>query len=490
MLALQMKPDQSPETGRRFGDYRVVRLLARGGMGRVFEAEHVPSGRVAALKLPDASASSDPTALRRFRAEGRLLDSVRHPNIVRVFEVGFEGDSPFIVMELLRGETLRAKVERQGPLSRSEVVELFVPICDAVATLHDAGIVHRDLKLCNVMLTERNGALVPMILDFGISKDLVAAGGTLGAQTQSGAFVGTPRYLSPEQTLNPKAASPLSDQYAVGIMLYECLTGRSPFAAEVPYALMHAILTAPVVPPSVVEPRVDQGFDTIVLRAMDRDQKARFPSLRALARALREQASVGARTSQPPERNPSAGASVAAPSSARPGARLGRAGEASATTARSGGLSHAGSIAPASSRNYAAREPTPPANLVPTEPFHEVILLEPSVVLVRRSARQFVDDTEVAEERRRIGAALDRLGRRAKRLLVDSRRAPLSTDDRLATAFMALREEIGRDFERTAVVVGTKIGILQATRLNRETAVGGALAAFETEAQALAFLKK
>ena len=117
-------------------------------------------------------------------------------------------------------------------------------------------------------------------------------------------------------------------------------------------------------------------------------------------------------------------------------------------------------------------------------------MLEPQVVLVRRSARKFVDDAEVAEERRRVGAALDQLGRKHKRLLVDSRRAPLGTDDRLSSAFMALREEIGRDFERTAVVVDSKIGILQANRLNRQTALDGALAAFENEADALAFLKK
>ncbi len=458
-------------------------------MGRVFEAEHVSTGRVVAIKLPDAAASSDPTALRRFRAEGRLLDTVRHPNIVRVFEVGFEGDCPFIVMELLRGETLRAKVERQGPLLRSEVVELFIPICDSVATLHDAGIVHRDLKLCNVMLTEKNGDLVPMILDFGISKDLVAAGGTLGAQTQSGAFVGTPRYLSPEQTLNPKAASPLSDQYAVGIMLYECLTGQSPFAAEVPYALMHAILTAPVIPPSQVEPRVDPSWDALVLRAMDRDPPGRFPSLRALARALREQASVGVGARQSPERTTAGRTSQAPPSSGPPAAGLARVAAAS-TTVRSGTLNRGSGSAAASSRNPAPHGPAVPTPLAPTEPFHEVTLLEPRVVLVRRSGRRFENETEVAEERRRIGAALDKLGRQRKRLLVDSRRAPLSGDDRLATAFMALREEIGRDFERTAVVVDTKIGILQANRLNRETTVDGALAAFESESEALAFLRK
>jgi len=481
-----MKRDPSPETGRRFGDYRIRRLLARGGMGRVFEAEHIVSGRVVALKLPDASASSDETALRRFRSEGRLLDAVRHPNIVRVFDVGVQDDCPFIVMELLRGETLRAKVERNGLLSRREVVALFVPICDAVATLHDAGVVHRDLKLCNVMLTERSGELTPMILDFGISKDLVAASGTLGAQTQSGAFVGTPRYLSPEQTLNPKAASALSDQYAVGIMLYECLTGRSPFAAEVPYALMHAILTAPVVPPSQVEPRVDAAMDAIVLRAMDRDPKGRFPSLRALARALREAERAG--TSHAPGRTTAAN-EIREPASSARGSRLGRAMDTS-TTVRSGGLNRAGSVAPASSRNSAPPRAANPTPLVPAEPFHEVALLEPRIVVVRRSARQFVDQSEVAEERRRVGAALDHLGRRRKRLLVDSRRAPLSTDDRLASAFMALREEIGRDFERTAVVVASKIGILQANRLIREMTLDGALAAFETEAEALAFLKK
>jgi eukaryotic-like serine/threonine-protein kinase len=484
-----MKRDALTQTGRRFGNYRVVRLLARGGMGSVYEAEHVPSGRVVALKIPDASTSSDAIAMRRFRAEGQLLDSVRHPNIVRVFEVGFEEDCPFIVMELLRGETLRAKVERTGPMSCAETVELFLPICEAVATLHDIGIVHRDLKLCNIMLTERAGGLVPVILDFGISKDLVAAGSSSAQVTQSGAFVGTPRYLSPEQTLNPKAASPLSDQYAVGIMLYECLSGRSPFAGDVPYTLMHAILTAEVVPPSQAQPHVAPDLDTLVLRAMDRDPNGRFPSLRALSRALREQAIASARTSRADGRTTADGSRLGAASSIPPSVRLGRASEAS-TTVPSGRLNRSSQLTPRSTRASAAPEAAVPTPLVPTQPFHEVMLLEPGIVLVRRSARQFADEAEVADERRRMGASLDQLGRQGKRLLVDSRRAPLSTDDRLSTAFMALREEIGRGFERTAVVVGTKLGILQANRLNRATALEGALSAFESELEAIAFLKK
>ena len=155
-----------------------------------------------------------------------------------------------------------------------------------------------------------------------------------------------------------------------------------------------------------------------------------------------------------------------------------------------GALSRTSRPTPRSSHDSAALEPAVSTPLVPDKPFHEVMLLEPRIVLVRRSARKFVDEAEVAEERRRISASLDQLGRQRKRLLVDSRRAPLSTDDRLASAFMALREEIGRDFERTAVVVDTKLGILQANRLNRDTALDGALAAFENELEALAFLKK
>jgi len=215
-------------------------------------------------------------------------------------------------------------------------------------------------------------------------------------------------------------------------MLYECLTGQSPFAAEVPYALMHAILTASVAPPSQVQPSVEPSFDAIVLRAMARDPKARYPSLRALSRALRVPPFRDAPTPKP--------------------------------------------------------ESAPAA--VPTEPFHEVVLLEPRIVLVRRSARKFVNQTEVEEEGRRMALLLDNLGRKRKRLLVDSRRAPLNTDDRFAAAFTAMREDIGREFERTAVVVDSKIGILQANRLNRETALEGAIATFESESEALAFLKK
>jgi len=252
---------------------------------------------------------------------------------------------------------------------------------------------------------------------------------------------------------------------------------------------MHAILTAPVIPPSQVRPRVDQGLDAIVLRAMDRDPKGRFPSMRALARALREKVDVAALTSQPPERRTTDRTSRVPPSSGPPSTGLSRAAEAS-TTVRSGALNRAGGLTPPSSRNAAPSKPAVPTRVVPIEQFHEVMLLEPRIVLVRRSARQFLDHLEVAEERRRIGAALDQLGRQRKRLLVDSRRAPLSTDDRLAAAFTALREEIGRNFERTAVVVDTKIGILQANRLNRGTTMDGALAAFESESEALAFLKK
>jgi eukaryotic-like serine/threonine-protein kinase len=229
---------------RLLGGYRPTRLLARGGMGAVYEAEHAATGDRVALKVIDRPLAHEPTARERFLREGRILNALRHPNIVRLFEVGLDDDRPFIAMELLSGETLRDRLTREGRLSRAAALELFVPICDAVSAIHRAGVLHRDLKPSNVMLVRRGAATVPVILDFGISKDTAALleDSTL---TRTQGLLGTPLYLSPEQTLNSKAASPRSDQYALGVMLYQCITGLSPFSGASPYELMHAILNAP-----------------------------------------------------------------------------------------------------------------------------------------------------------------------------------------------------------------------------------------------------
>jgi eukaryotic-like serine/threonine-protein kinase len=268
--------------GTRLAAYRVLRLLARGGMGVVYEAEHAEFGRVA-LKTVEPSLTGT-SAWPRFLREARALQRVQHPHVVRVFEAVFD-EQPFIAMELLEGETLASSIAREGALPLSRLVALFAPILSAVAGIHAAGVLHRDLKLGNVMLAQRNGGDEPILLDFGISR-LVDDPADEISLTHSEAVLGTPRYLSPEQTLNAKAASPLSDQYALGVMLYETATGERPFSGASTYEVMHAILNRPLAAPSQLAPELPPEFDAIVLRAMNRDPSQRFASVAALRSAL------------------------------------------------------------------------------------------------------------------------------------------------------------------------------------------------------------
>jgi len=506
-----MAMDPPHAAGRRFGDYSILRLIARGGMGVVYEAQHLRFGNHVALKLIDKPSHDEDVMTRRFLREGRTLDAIRHPNIVRVFEVGFENGCPFIAMELIRGETLRERIDRLGSLSKHELFDLFVPICDAVATLHGAGILHRDLKLANVMLSERTGRCEPMLLDFGIAKD-VATGHDETVLTHSEGILGTPRYLSPEQALNPKAASPLSDQYAVGVMLYECIAGRPPFSAEGPYGLMHAILNAAVEPPSRFSGQREGELDNLVLRAMHREPSSRFPDVRSLGHALaalrpaepREPATRRSGHPDPAFDRTEHDWSRSTPASARvrataaglgPGRGFLRDSRSAPPSSSRTNPPSAPSGAPSSSRvarpstDNDSVESTVPSRLT-TGPFYEVTALDARIIRVRRTPREFSTAAEVAAEQLRVGLALDRLGRAQKRLLVDSRHAPHGTDERLADAFLALRHEIGRGFERTAVLVASKVGILQATRLNKKMSLGGAVATFDSEREALEFLRK
>jgi serine/threonine-protein kinase len=263
-------------------------------MGAIYEAEHVERGGVVALKVLERARGDEALAHLRFLREARLVQLVRHPNVVSLFEVGFELGRPFLVMELLKGETLSAYLARKGHLAVANVVELFAPITAAVAAIHDARILHRDLKLSNVLLARRGGATEPVVLDFGISR-ATEEDSEDGSLTGSGGLLGTPSYLSPEQTLNAKAATPLSDVYALGVMLYECLTGERPFAGSSPYEIMHAILNAPVRPPSQHRGAVPAELDGIVLRALSRDPMGRFASVRALGSALLRFGDTGVR---------------------------------------------------------------------------------------------------------------------------------------------------------------------------------------------------
>jgi len=255
-------------------------------MGTVYEAEQLPSGQRVALKVVTGSFAGDAIANERFFREGRTVAKVRHPNVVRLLDLGVDAGRPFFTMELLEGESLSQLLARERRLRLTQILQIFLPLLSAARAIHASGIVHRDLKPANVFLARRDsGRIEPVVLDFGISR---VEGSTLdeASLTRSAAILGTPRYLSPEQVRSAKDASPLSDQYALGVMLYECATGQRPFSGGSPYEVMHAILTQDVSLPSSHAPDLPPEFDRIVLRAMHRDPGARFPDVSTLGSAL------------------------------------------------------------------------------------------------------------------------------------------------------------------------------------------------------------
>jgi eukaryotic-like serine/threonine-protein kinase len=270
-------------TGRRFGRYELVAPLGRGGMGEVYAARHVDLGTRAAVKVIHSVAATDSDATRRVLKEGRATAAIRHPNVVAVLDVGTEQGTPYLVMELLEGEDLAQRLERDGPPALAEAIALLLPILAAVVAAHDAGIVHRDLKPSNVLLARRRDAVEPVVVDFGLS---TWSDPPSDMSTSSDVVAGTPQYMAPERLRGMRGTEPSSDLYALGVIAYECLTGGTPFWSEDRYELMHAIMTAQTVPPSTLNPRVPPGLDGIVLRAMARDPAARFRSVREFGAAL------------------------------------------------------------------------------------------------------------------------------------------------------------------------------------------------------------
>ena len=219
----------SGTAARRFGGYITEKVLGQGGMGTVYQARHPTLGKRVALKSIRASLADDPVARQRFLREARAIALISHPHVVDVFDLRIDDERVFMVMELLEGETLDALLAREQRLALSRTVDLLLPVISAAAAIHDAGLVHRDLKPGNVMLAQRGrGLLEPVILDFGISR-FSEAPRRGPAITERDQLVGTIPYLAPELLRDARAAGPRSDQYAVGVMLYECVTGRQPF---------------------------------------------------------------------------------------------------------------------------------------------------------------------------------------------------------------------------------------------------------------------
>ncbi|MEZ4389502.1 MAG: serine/threonine-protein kinase [Polyangiales bacterium] len=262
-------------------DYRVLRCIGVGGMGSVYEAEHMGLGRRVALKTLNPEYAQDEDVRGRFLREGVAVARVRHPNIVGVSHVGTADGITYLVMDLLEGEDLADRLERVGAMPSEQAVSIVLAVASAIEAAHEAGVIHRDLKPANVFLERTRREEVPRVLDFGISKLTDRVGDT----TRSVALLGSPHYMSPEQARSSKSVDWRTDQYAIGVMLFECLTGRRPFRGETIFELVYAITsTDPPSPASLVT--MPSGLEHVVLRAMARDADARFASMRDLAMAL------------------------------------------------------------------------------------------------------------------------------------------------------------------------------------------------------------
>jgi hypothetical protein len=279
--------------GALLGRYEVRRELGRGGMGAVYEAVHVDLGKRVAVKtlLPTAEAHEELRA--RFVREGRISARVEHPHVVQVLDVGAEGGLLYLVMEYLEGEDLKALLARSGRLSATDALDLLLPVMAGVAEAHREGVVHRDLKPANLFLQRsRDGLVAPKVLDFGIARMLDPGQGEL---TQTKFAIGSVGYMSPEQVQSARRVDAACDQYALGAVLYHCLTGRKAFSGELTYELMTAVIRGEFPPPRALAPELPAALEQVILRAMHTDPGGRFASVVELGRALLPFASPTAR---------------------------------------------------------------------------------------------------------------------------------------------------------------------------------------------------
>jgi serine/threonine protein kinase len=283
--------------------YQLVEKLGEGGMGVVYRARHVKLGHEVALKALRDDALADDEFRARFLREAQIASRLTSPNVARVFDVGtLASGAPYIVMELLRGNDLDDELARRQALPISEAVDLVRQACEAMAEAHAAGVVHRDLKPANLFLTRQGSRTVVKVLDFGISR-LDAPEEVRLTQTQ--AAFGTPLYMSPEAILSTKHADERADVWALGVILYELLAGRTPFVGDTATAIAVKVNVEEPPPLRSFRPDVPVELEAAILRALSKKLDRRWQTARALADALVPFGTEVAASSLPPTSGPS-----------------------------------------------------------------------------------------------------------------------------------------------------------------------------------------
>ncbi|HSC86785.1 MAG TPA: protein kinase [Polyangiaceae bacterium] len=267
------------------GRYRLVSILGSGGMGSVWRAEHLQLKTEVAVKLLDPAIAKDEQVVARFIREARSTAALRNRHVVQIFDYGVEDDNAFIVMEMLHGETLGARIERLVSLPVDETIKFMCQVMRAMSRAHELGIVHRDLKPENIFVCTDDEGEYAKILDFGVAK--VGAGAlehSAGVKTQTGMMIGTPFYMSPEQA-KAKQVDHRADIWALAVITYEALTGKRPFGGQSFADLVINICSMPIPLPSRIA-QVPRGFDEWFVRGTQRDVEKRFKSTRDMANEL------------------------------------------------------------------------------------------------------------------------------------------------------------------------------------------------------------
>ena len=249
--------------------YEIEGVLGRGGMGVVYRARHLRLNRTVALKMLLTGAYAGREQFERFEHEARIVAGLRHPNIVQLYDVGTVEGRPYFTMEIVEGGSLARKLSGT-PLSAIEAASLVADLAAAVEAAHQSGIIHRDLKPDNVLLTDDG---TPKVSDFGLARQLESGLGL----TLTGAPLGTPSYMAPEQARGDKTSvGPATDIYALGAILYECLTGRPPFRADSATATLQQVVSDEPVSPARLNRRVPRDLETICLKCLQKEPQKRY----------------------------------------------------------------------------------------------------------------------------------------------------------------------------------------------------------------------
>jgi serine/threonine protein kinase len=289
--------------GDDFAGYRIERRLGRGGMGILYLAVEPGLDRRVALKLIAPEAAAENVFARRFAEESRIAASIEHPNVVPIYAAGEEGGVPFIAMRYVAGSDLGRRIAREGRLEPRDAVALIAQVANGLDAIHAAGLVHRDVKPANVLLSGEHGDEHAYITDFGVARNVATNSGL----TQTGRFVGTLDYVAPEQ-ISGGTVDARVDVYALGCLLYKLLTGEVPFPREGEAARLYAHLNDPAPAPSLRAPQVSMALDDVVARAMSKQPGDRYPSAGDLGRAA--VAALSGATPLVPERTVATGAAA------------------------------------------------------------------------------------------------------------------------------------------------------------------------------------